>query len=101
MHRQEHNLGPRSQSFQFLSGLKSCEARHRDVENDDIGVEMGHGVQSLAPICHRGHNVEVCRKRSRNGLEDPSVVVRQDNSRSAHVNLRHGTTGGLEIGIIP
>ena len=84
MHRQEHNLGPRSKSFQFLGRLKSVEAGHRDVENDDIGVEAGHSVQSFAPVCHRGHNVEFCLQRSRDGLQDPSVVVRQENSRSGN-----------------
>ena len=95
MHRQEHNLGPRSKSFQFLGCLKSVEARHRDVENDDIGVETGHSVQSFAPVCHRGYNFEFCRQRSRDGLQDPSVVVRQENSRSDSVSLYHA------VGTVP
>ena len=82
-------------SFQFLGGLKSGEAWHRDVENDNIGVETGHSVQSFATVCHRGHNVEFCRQRSRDGLQHPSVVVRQENSRSANVSLHHA------VGTVP
>jgi hypothetical protein len=59
------------------------------------GSRRGNSVQGFAAVCHHGYNFEFYRQRSRDGFPDPSVVVRQENSRSDNVSLCHA------VGTVP
>ena len=77
------------------AGLESVEAGHRDVQDDQIGMQRASGVDSRLAIRDRGDHVEVGASRVTIARPRLVVIVRHHDARPGHVAaiLRHGGQG--------
>ncbi len=58
VHRQEHDARARSAALELERRLESVEARHRDVEHDQIGIRARRRVERPVPVHRRADHVE-------------------------------------------
>jgi hypothetical protein len=75
VHRQKHNLGARFQALQFTKRLKAVELGHRDIQDNQVGLEALRRTQRLPSISRGGDHIEIVREFSAHGIQELRVVI--------------------------
>ena len=65
-------------------GFEAVQERHRDVQDDDVGLELLGGVDEGPPVGDLADDVVVSREQFLEGAEEERVIVGEQNSRSTH-----------------
>src|SRR5262249_8643223 len=72
--------------------VDAVERRHRDVEDDDVGIERFRGSEKLPAIGHDPDHVKMRLQQAPQPFRDDAVVVGQQYPRPCHdCLLRIGT----------
>ena len=82
---QKYDRSPQSGVLQRALGLKPIEARHVDVEHDDVVSHLARHVERLLTVGRHSDNIEVVDEHRRHTVEDAAMIVHQQHFRLANV----------------
>ena len=78
LHRQEDDRPPESFRLELFRCEKAIQTRHTDVEDYQIGIEFGHGIQGKLSILNGGHNLKIVIQQIPNRVEGAGMIVGHD-----------------------
>ena len=84
VHRQEHQLHVPRPLLDLTSGLEAVQQRHRDVEDDDVGLELLGGGDEGPSVGDLTDDVALGRQQLLERAEQQRVIVGQQHTRSTH-----------------
>ena len=68
VHGQKYNRSRRTRLLDADSGLESVDVRHRDVENEHIGLQARRGTDRFATIVDGGDDGELAGDECRDPI---------------------------------
>jgi len=66
---EEHDRRARTHSAEVVQGLEAIQVGHRDVQHNDIRIQVRRDVDGLSATRHGAHNVKILRQESRGRCE--------------------------------
>ena len=84
--REHDDLRARAELADLERGLEAAEIRHRDVEEDDVGLQLLAAVDGLPAVLGLAHDLDVVGllEEGPHALAHEGVVIGDDDARPSH-----------------
>src|SRR5579872_4180848 len=84
VHRQNDKLRGGNRSADNLRSGQAVHFRHGDVHHDNVRLKVLRGDDQGLAVSHGTHHLILGFEKTANTLQEQRMVVRQENSRTAH-----------------